>query len=161
MKGKISKIEKNKKISSDNFVELENRLKELEEGKLRALADYQNLQKRIEKEKEELSYILVASLLNEIIEVKEDLERFYESEKNEGIKLIIDKLNNIINLRGVQEILVKKGQEFDSNIMQAITTIKVENSEQVNKVIDVIQKGYILNAEKIIRPTRVVVGKKD
>lgn len=152
------KKEKNKELDK-KIQELEDKVKEAEDSKLRALADYQNLQKRVAKEKEELSYLLVASLLHQIIEIKEDLERSLEKEKNDGAKAILDKLNTILAERGVREIEIKSGDELNPEFMEAITTIEGKGEKMKNKVIEVLQKGYKLNTEKVIRSAKVVVGK--
>lgn len=156
---KVKKKKSNKGVSKDENRGLKDKLLLETEAKLRALADYQNLQKRVEKEREELSYVLVASLLESVLEIKEDLERFSETEKSEGLKMILDKVKGIVNERNLEEMDAKKGSIFDANTMEAITTVPVKNKKEDNKVVDVLQKGYILNGEKVIKPARVVVGK--
>ncbi|MBN1916163.1 nucleotide exchange factor GrpE [Candidatus Dojkabacteria bacterium] len=152
------KKEKNKETDK-KIQELEDKVKEAEEMRLRALADYQNLQRRTIKEKEELSYLLVASLIHQVIEVKEDLERFLENEKNEGIKSILDKLNSVLAERGVEELEVQPGNDFNPEFMEAITALEGKGDNKRNKVIELIQKGYKLEAGKVIRNAKVIVGK--
>lgn len=152
------KKEKNK-VLDKKIQELEGKIKEAEESRLRALADYQNLQKRIVKEKEELSYLLVASLLHQIIEIKEDLERFLEGEKNEGVKAILDKLNAVLTEKDVQEIEIKSGDEFNPEFMEAIAALEGKGDNMKNKVVELIQKGYRLGTGRVIRSAKVVVGK--
>ncbi len=139
--------------------ELEEKVFELENSKLRALADYQNLQKRVEKEREELSYTLVASVLNSVIDIKDDLERHLQSEESEAVKAIVDKLNAVLSERGVVAIEVKKGDAFDHSFMEAVTAVPVEKKDDDGKVFEVIQNGFKLTSGRIIRATKVVVGK--
>lgn len=114
--------------------ELENRLK-------RALADYDNLKKRIEKEKEELAQFANQILLLKILPVLE------------GLDLVKDQLGTLLEEEGLEEIEVKKGQKFNPEIMEA-----VDAEGGGEKVVAIISKGYKLHG-KVIRPVRVKVGK--
>ena len=74
----------------------------------------------------------------------------------DGIDLIYLKFQEFLKQSGVKEIEAKE-LDFDTDIHEAVTKFPVEDEEQKGKVIDVVQKGYLLN-DKVIRFSKVVVG---
>jgi molecular chaperone GrpE len=79
-----------------------------------------------------------------------------ESVKN-GIKLIINKLNNTLSSKGLKPF-DSIGEVFDVEKHEAITEIPAPTPDMIGKVIDQVVKGYTLN-DKLIRHAKVVVGK--
>jgi molecular chaperone GrpE len=75
---------------------------------------------------------------------------------NEGIQLIFNKMQNILKLRGI-ETMQSIGKEFDPETMEAITNIPAPKPEMKGKVVDEVEKGYLMNG-KVIRFAKVVVG---
>jgi molecular chaperone GrpE len=143
----------------DEKLEITNQLK-------RALADYQNLEKGVDKliqtrftqTKKKLAenIIPVIDSLTMAIQTKEDL-KIDEKTKAwiEGITQTIDNLEKVFVDIGLNKFVPEKGSIFDPNIHEALTTI-----EQGEKgcIFDVIQPGYILD-NSVIKPARVVVSK--
>ena len=76
---------------------------------------------------------------------------------DEGVKLVFHKLRTLMQGRGLKP-METKGQPFDADKHEAITEIPAPTDELKGKVIDEIEKGYLLN-DKIIRFAKVVVGK--
>ena len=107
-----------------------------------------------------------ADLIVSLLGVLDDFERALKLlEAKEGIKddpvfqginLIYTKLKNILVQKGLKEIDAI-GKEFDTDFHEAITNIPAESEEMKGKIIDVTEKGYLLN-EKVIRYAKVVVG---
>jgi molecular chaperone GrpE len=97
-----------------------------------------------------------------LLEVLDDADRA-EAEMNrlgkqeEGVRLVFHKLRNTLQSRGLK-IMETKGAAFDPDKHEAITEIPAPNEELIGKVIDEVEKGYLLN-DKIIRFAKVVVGK--
>ena len=75
---------------------------------------------------------------------------------NEGVSLIYQKMKNALTQRGLEE-MISIGQEFNSDIHEAVTNIPAPTEEQKGKVIEEIEKGYLLNG-KVIRYAKVIVG---
>ena len=75
----------------------------------------------------------------------------------EGITLIQNKLNTILQNKGLKSF-ESIGEAFDVEKHEAITEIETPDENMKGKVIDEVEKGYILG-EKIIRYAKVVVGK--
>jgi molecular chaperone GrpE len=139
------------------------KLADLNDKYLRLHADFENFRRRTNKEKSELIMYGNKELILKILPVYDDFERAMElmdkSENKEsivdGIKLIFNKFTSILQQAGIKEIDAK-GQEFDPEIHEAITKIQA-SPEMKGKIVDALQKGYMLN-DKIIRHSKVVVG---
>ena len=130
-------------------------VEELEAKWKRALADYQNLEKRTEKEKHEFVQFATASLISKLLGVLDDLERAEIHSQDPGLKLIHNQLQNILKEEGLEEIDTA-GQTFNPETMEAIDRVK----GKLNQVIQVLSKGYTLNS-RVVRPAKVTVGKGD
>ncbi len=143
------KTDKRKSISQE---ELTNRIKELEENWKRALADYQNLEKRIKQEKEIFVRLATASVIDKTLGVLDDLDRANQHLKDEGLNLVVKRFKDVLESEGVKEINVE-GREFDPKTMECVEMVAGPN----NRIISVVQKGYTLN-DQLIRPVKVKVG---
>ncbi|MEA3355448.1 MAG: nucleotide exchange factor GrpE [Patescibacteria group bacterium] len=118
----------------------------------RALADYQNLKKRIEKDKSDYVKFAISSIIDKLLSVLDDLERADQHLKDKGLKLAINQFKSILDLEGVKEIKVLN-QEFDPKTSDCVELIKGPK----NKIIEIIKKGYTIH-EKVLRPAQVKVG---
>jgi molecular chaperone GrpE len=73
-----------------------------------------------------------------------------------GVDLVNSKLRKLLELEGLKEMEVM-GKDFDADYQEAITAIPAPSDDMKNKVIDVVEKGYVLN-DKVIRFAKVVIG---
>lgn len=144
-----------KKVSSSpkSDAQSQKTLAELEAKWKRALADYQNLEKRTEKEKYDFVRFANASLISKLLGVLDDLDRAHRHSQDPGLKLIHHQLQNILKDEGLEEISTA-GQTFNPETMEAIDHV----NGKLNQVIQVLSKGYTLNS-KVVRPAKVAVGK--
>ncbi|MBI2019309.1 nucleotide exchange factor GrpE [Candidatus Daviesbacteria bacterium] len=139
--------------------QLENQLK-------RAVADYHNLEKRVQEGRSELTRWGTGELLVKILPVLDHLEtvirsgRQVLSERSEskewfrGVELAVKELNQVLQSEGLEE--VKAEGEFNPALQEAVDTRQGED----NKILEVVRSGYTLNG-KILRPAQVVVGKSE
>jgi len=128
------------------------KLADLELKWKRAVADYANLEKRIEKEKHHFIKFSNAQLLKKLLPILDDLELCENHLKDQGLTMILNKLKEILKSEGVEEIKTQ-GEEFNPEIMEAMEIIEGPK----NKVIEVVSKGYLLEG-KILRVAKVEVG---
>ncbi len=138
-------MKKHEKQENEEFKNLENQLK-------RALADYQNLEKRITEEK---SSWIKSSNKDLILKILPGLDSLILAEKHtqdEGIKLSIKHFLDILEKEGVHKIETI-GKDFDPNFMEAVS---VTNGED-GKVIEEVRAGYTL-FDQVLRPAQVVVS---
>ena len=140
------------------FENLKKDLKEKEQQLLRSFADFQNFQKRMDKElilKEEETK---KKYISELIDLKELLKKAYEDNNpKEGLKLMINNIENFFEKEKIKCIDCM-GKKFDHNFHHAVTTLEKEDCEN-DIVIEEVKKGYMIN-DKLMRPSHVVVSKK-
>lgn len=129
---------------------------ELEERLKRTMADYQNLERRIEEERKLLSKLSAMLLVEKLLPVLDNLENAQTHLKDEGLEMVIKQFKEILTQEGVEEIEAI-GQQFDPSKHEAIETQAGEND---NTVARVVAKGYKIE-DKVIRPAKVVVTKKE
>ncbi len=127
-------------------------LKQLEDKYVRALADYQNLEKRIQSQQSEFIRFASATLIDKLLPVLDDLERAQSSLKDKGLNLVVDQFKKTLKSEGVEEIKALN-QTFDPTTMDAQELVKGPK----NRVIKITIKGYTLNG-KVLRPAKVHVG---
>ena len=124
---------------------------------LRALADYQNLQKRTVVQVSNAKLDGKISLFKELIPVLDTFENAMNSEEvSEGVKLIYNQLKSVFTKNGVIEIPAEVGGSFDDSIHEAIAAIPVEEDKK-NTIIYIQYKGYKLG-DNILRYSKVGVG---
>lgn len=131
---------------------------------LRLQAEFDNYRKRSLKEKMELTKSATSGLLLNVLPVVDDFDRAMQVLETaadtkaikEGIDLIYKRFVDFLTQNGVKEIEAK-GLDFDVDMHDAITKIPAPSEELKGKVVDVIQKGYLLN-DKVIRFAKVVIG---
>lgn len=144
-------------------IELQQKIKELEDKNLRLLAEFQNFKRRTEEGKLVLKQTAGKEIILALLDVMDDCERAENQikkseakESNEGTLLVFNKLRNLLQQKGVQA-MESLNTEFDPEKHEAISIVDAPE-EMSGKIIEVLQKGYYLN-EKLIRFAKVVVGK--
>ena len=164
-KKETTKDKKHKKDQVREQVEkLENELAEVKDKHIRLQAEFDNFRKRTLKEKMELMKSAGESVLMNILPVIDDFERALiafrdiedENPLKQGVNLIYSKFQDFLKQNGVKEIEAKE-KDFDTDLHEAITKIPAPTEELKGKIVDVVQKGYLLN-EKVIRFAKVVIG---
>ena len=143
--------------------ELEARVAELEDLKLRQMAEFDNFRRRTNKEKLELMSTAGERIFCDMLPLVDDFERakvaMAQSDDinavREGIDLIYNKFINFLAANNVKAIDTTDA-DFNTDLHEAITTFAA-GDDQKGKVIDCTQTGYTLG-EKVIRFAKVVVG---
>ncbi len=138
--------------------------KEWQDKYMRLSAEFDNYRKRTLKEKAEITKLANADLLKDILPVVDDFERGRNTLAQAvdldsfrlGIDLIYNKFVEFLRQNGISEIDARN-QAFDLDFHEALTKIPAPTEDEKGKVIDVIEKGYLLN-ERVIRYAKVVVG---
>lgn len=143
------KKDKNKK---NEETKEENELEDLENQLKRALADYQNLEKRISEEKSNWIKLANKELLLRLLPGLDNLILAEKHTQDEGVKISIKHFLDILEAEGVKKIETANAQ-FDPKLMEAVTTGEGEEG----KVIEEIKAGYTLGGQ-ILRPAQVIVG---
>src|SRR3989344_84091 len=131
------------------------RTQELEDMLKRTLADYQNLERRIEEERRQLSKLSALLLIEKLLPILDNLENAQTHVNDEGLAIVIKQFKDILTAEGLEEINAQN-QPFDPNFHEAI---EIQQGENDNKVVKVTQKGYMIEG-KVIRPAKVMVERK-
>ncbi len=146
----------------DKINALQSSLDETHDKFLRLFSEFDNYRKRVSKERIEMSKVAAEGIITALLPVLDDLERAScmangnEKAGEDGITLIYNKFKSILRQKGVEEIPAK-GNDFDTDFHEAITHIPSDDDNQKGKIVEEIQKGYMLNG-KVIRYARVVVA---
>ena len=123
-------------------------------------AEFDNFRKRTAKERIELFTTASKDVITSLIPVIDNFERALKAQNisdDDGIMLIYNQLKGELEKKGLKEIEDPKGKVLDTDFHEAITNIPAENKKDVGKIIDVIEKGYMLG-DKVLRYAKVVVG---
>jgi len=144
---------KNEKINDKKKEELDGKYKELTDQLKRTLADYQNLEKRVEENRLEWVKMANKQLLLRLLPGLDALLLAEKHTQDEGVKLSIKKILDILEAEGVKKIQTE-GQVFDPNLMECVHAVEGEE----NKVIEEVRPGYLLY-DKVLRVAQVTVGK--
>ncbi|MFX0084570.1 MAG: nucleotide exchange factor GrpE [Candidatus Hodarchaeota archaeon] len=134
---------------------------------LRALADYENLEKRTKSEKQRIIKQANENLLLKLIDLADTFEK---AEKNlssnemttlnsvvDGFKAIHKQFRTILKNEGIKRIKAQ-GKKFDPNFHEVVF-VKFDSNIEEETILEEIQSGFLLNSE-LLRPTKVVVAKK-
>jgi len=135
------------------IAELEEKNNSLLDNLSRSLADYSNLEKRNENQRQLFITLATTSILTKMIDV---LDNFYLAQKHlndPGLKMAIDKFDAVLKIEGLEEIN-PNNLEFDPQFMECVEVV----DGQTNFVVEVKKLGYKLNGH-VIRPAQVSVGK--
>ncbi len=123
---------------------------------LRTLADYDNLVKRVEKEREVLSKVTSIGIITKLLPVLDNLENAQTHLQDAGFAICIGEFKKVLNEEGLVEISPKIGDEFDTNNMDAI---EVTAGERDNTISELVLKGWKFKDGQVIRHAKVKVSK--
>ena len=131
---------------------------------LRLYAEFDNFRRRTVKEREEARKMEGKDIMVALLPILDDFDRALRSMEGatdvipvkEGVELIQNKLKNTLTQKGLKP-MESIGNPFDPEFHEAITNIPAPTEEWKGKVIDEMEKGYILN-DKVLRFAKVIVG---
>jgi molecular chaperone GrpE len=185
MEGMQSKVDKDTK-ATENFTEVESasydevseavllneqvqklssELGEAKDKYLRLYSEFENFRRRTTKERIDLIKTANQDLMVALLPVVDDFERAQKAldqtedhkTSKEGFELIYNKFNNILKQKGLKTMEVAAGAEFDTEFHEAISQMPSADGSMKGKIIDVVEKGYLLE-DKVVRFAKVVTG---
>jgi molecular chaperone GrpE len=154
---------KNVKEEQADIAKLQGEVAEQKDKYIRLYSEFDNFRRRTAKEKLEMIQSANEQLLKALLPVVDDFERAEKSFKDkdskelEGFFLIYNKFKKTLDQYGVKTMEAGAGSEFNPDLHEAITQIPAPDEKLKGKIVDVVEKGYLLN-EKVIRFAKVVVG---
>jgi len=122
---------------------------------LRALADYKNLQRKVDEERKLIFTIATANVLEQIIPTVDLLYKAEVFMKDPGMQIVKDQLVHMLEEFGLKEIALV-GKPYDPTLAEAVGTVE---GDKDNVIIEEVRKGYMLG-DRVIRVGQVKVSKK-
>lgn len=166
-------IEKNEAVTEESPVsetqpvnevkKLQDEVAEAKDKYIRLYSEFENFRRRTAKEKLDLIQSANENLLKNLLPVLDDFERAEKAFKDmntkeaEGFLLIYNKYKKIMEQSGAKVLDLKAGDDFNADTQEAITQVPAPSEALKGKIVDVVEKGYVLN-DKVIRFAKVVVG---
>lgn len=145
------------------LAEKEKIITELQDKLLRAHAKSKNVERQAKKDADLRIFESKKRLLSYSIDVKDNIDRALVAEwpentetHRQGIELISQSVDDLLGMSGVIEIKAK-GEMYDIIKHLAISSIPYDGPE--NRVIDELEKGYLLDG-RVLRPAKVIVSVK-
>ncbi len=143
---------------------LEDQLAKEKKEYLFLMAEFDNFRKRTLKEKSEIIKNAGENVLKGLLPIMDDFERGLKAAETtddsaamkEGMSLIYNKLKKYLAQNGVKEI-DPADDTFDTEKHEAISAVPVPDESKKGKILDTIEKGYMIN-DKVLRHAKVVVG---
>lgn len=130
---------------------------------IRLYSEFENFRRRTAKEKIDMSLLANEQVIKSLLPVLDDFERAEKALQNkqnqdvEGYILINNKFKKVLDQFGVKPMELGPGADFNADLHEAITQIPAPSDALKGKIVDVVEKGYLLN-EKVIRFAKVVIG---
>lgn len=141
-------IEKNE-YTKEEVEQIKN---DLNDKYLRLFAEFDNYKRRVAKEKDDLRVNTKTMMLTAILDLDSDLSIAVKSSKDQdGLKLIMSKLEKFLNNQGVESI---QTDTYDADLHEVISVLEIGEE----KIVDVVTKGYKLN-DKPFRFPKIILGK--
>ncbi|NMM48708.1 nucleotide exchange factor GrpE [Marinigracilibium pacificum] len=155
--------EQNESENQSEESKLKAEVDSLNDKYIRLYSEFENYRRRTAKERLEMVKTAGEDILKDLLPIMDDFERGLNAMKDEnpdvvaGVKLIHDKLARVLESKGVKVMDVNQGSVFDADFQEAVTAIPSPSPELKGKVVDVIEKGYMID-EKVLRFAKVVIG---
>ncbi len=143
------------KKTDENIEKLKQEVEEWKGKYLRALADYQNLEKRVNGQRQEIVQYAERELITKLLSVLDTFEKTEKHLKDQGLTLAVQNFWKVLKDAGVEKIDVF-GKKFDPMLMECIEVVGDSKSDDV---IEELRPGYKFG-NKVIRVAQVKVGKK-
>lgn len=134
----------------------------------KVLADYQNLERDLDKRLDIRTFQSKKSIVDNFIPILDATDLALNSSEDikwegdekawvDGVREILRTIFKVLESIGLRMYYPNKGDDFDSELHEAVAMYP---DEKKGKIFDITQPGYILE-ETVIRPARVVVGSKE
>ena len=153
-----------KEESSNPIDELAAKYNELNDKYVRLHAEFDNFRRRSNKEKLDIISSASEGVLKDLLPVLDDFERAISNNDKiediaairEGFHLIHNKMRSILESKGLKS-MDANGLPFDSELHEAIAHVPAPSKKDSGKVLEAVERGYLLN-DKVIRYAKVVVA---
>lgn len=122
----------------------------------RALADYDNLVKRVERDRETIEKVVSLRLVIKLLTILDSLENAQVHLKDQGLAITIIEFKKVLSEEGLTEIRPEIGSDFDEETMEALEVVA---GERDNSIAEVVLTGWKYNDGSVVRHAKVKVTK--
>ena len=145
------------------IADLEQKVADANEARLRALAEFQNYRRRTDEERESLKGFLLTGVMESLLPIVDNFGRAVESmnassdidKLRDGISGIHRQLATLLEKNGVEQIEAD-GAAFDPNLHNAVMRVE-DSGAPADTVVEVLQPGYKIGG-RVLRPALVKVS---
>lgn len=124
----------------------------------RALADYDNLSKRVERERQEIGKIASVGVIIKLLPVLDNLEAAQRHLQDQGLAIAIGEFVNVLKDEGLSMIRPEVGDDFDEQKMEAVEVVQ---GDKDNVVSEVVLAGWKFTDGTVVRHAKVKVSKRE
>jgi len=158
--GKLQDLEKNLNKAEEKLSQFQNQANDWKNKYMHLQAEFENAQKRWEKNRQNLSIQYTASTLKTFLPLYDSFKKALENEnpQNDILKGFYDQFMNILKSHKAEPTKVNINDVFDYNYHEALSSIERDDVPN-NTIIDVIQDGWKLDKE-VIRYAKVIISRK-
>jgi molecular chaperone GrpE len=147
------------------IAEKDKEIAELKDKYLRALAETENVRKRVRQQSDESVRLQRENLLRELLPIVDNLERAVDAARGggngksivEGVEMVLRAMLDLLRTQGVTQISAM-GKPFDPGLHEAVDHIETEQHPP-NTVVNEFHHGYQIG-DRLLRPARVSVAKE-
>ncbi|OGM09847.1 nucleotide exchange factor GrpE [Candidatus Woesebacteria bacterium RBG_16_36_11] len=144
--------------SKDKIQKHLNEVEVLKNQLARALADYDNLRKRVEKENEIIQKLAGLKIIARLLPIYDMLVKAQKHLKDSGLAITIGQFEDALKDEGVEKINVIVGDKFDPNLHEAVEAVNLtEDNKLKGTIAEVILDGWRVSMGPVIRHTKVKV----
>ncbi len=147
---------KNQKVKTKTEESVNEEAELLKSQLLRTLADYDNLVKRVEKEREVLSKVASLGVITKLLPVLDNIENAQIHLQDAGLAICIGEFKKVFNEEGLIEISPKVGENFNENTMEVV---EVVDGKEDNIISEVVLGGWKFSDGQVVRHAKVKVSK--
>jgi molecular chaperone GrpE len=150
-------INKDTQTSPEEITKLQQEIQNLDASWKRALADYQNLLKRVESDKKDFIRYSTANLVSKFLPSLDILELAATHSGDQGVQMAVKQFHDVLVSEGLEIVSPKPGDTYDHTLHECIETI---SGQPDNTIAEILSKGYKIG-DFVIRPSKVKVFKHE
>ncbi|MBD3339531.1 MAG: nucleotide exchange factor GrpE, partial [Candidatus Lokiarchaeota archaeon] len=139
--------------------EIHDEVKKWKDKYIHLQADFENAQKRWDKNRQHLKSQYTAAVLKNFLPLYDSFKKALENQPNDDkLKSFYNQFINILKFEGAEPMQTEITDRFNYDVHEAVTAIDKEDMEP-NRIVDVIQEGWKFNKD-VLRYAKVVISKK-
>ncbi len=157
MSKKIKEPIEEQKVDNENLEPALDMVSVLKDQLARALADYDNLRKRTDEEKQMWVMFASTKIVNRLLPIYDAINEAQKHLNDQGLAIVTGEFRSLLKEEGLEEINPKMGEDYNNDLMEVVDTIDTENENMDGKVESTVLSGWRFRNEKVVRHAKVKV----